>query len=125
MKLISLILGLFFLSYPIFSQSSSKGKWSSNFGIMNWHEAKKKCESVKMQLPTIGELKMKLPTIKQFESGLKAREFENQAEGSYWLSEMEKLPSEVKQPYAYYIHWTGNHSLSAEPSENYNVRCVK
>ncbi len=229
MKLISITLSLFFLSYPIFSQSSFKGKWSPNFGIMNWHEAKKKCDSVKMRLPTLGELKdafqgkemvtwtkdeegllwssdslnndesaksisaregyeytnwkvqpkdggllnapppqeitsvrcirsdfkikerksgvkwgnylgamqwetakrkctelkMKLPMMKQFEAAIQAREFENQPEGSYWLSETEKKPSGEKQPYAYYVHWTGNHSHSAEPSENYNVRCAK
>jgi hypothetical protein len=228
MKLISLTLSLFFLSYPIFSQSS-KGKWSPNFGIMNWHEAKKKCDSVKMRLPTIGELKdafldnemktwtkdneglvwssdslnndesaksistsegyeytnwkvqpkesglpnlpppqeitsvrcirsdfkskkrssgvkwseylgemdwesakkkcaelkIKLPTVKQFKAAIQAREFENQPEGSYWLSEIEKQPSGEKSPYAYYVHWTGNHSHSAEPSENYHVKCVK
>ena len=57
MKLPILIFSLTFLSYSIFPQTPSKKKWSPNFGIMNWHEAKKKCESVKMWLPTLSELK--------------------------------------------------------------------
>ena len=68
---------------------------------------------------------MKLPTIKQFEAAIQAREFENQPDGSFWSSEMEKQSSGAKQPYAYFVHWTSNHSHFAEPSEDYNVRCVK
>lgn len=229
MKFSFFILSLTILSQSIFSQSSKQNKWSPNFGIMNWHEAKKKCESINMRLPTFdelkdaflenemktwtkakeealwssdsvndgnsakalltregyestewkvqpkesslpnmplpeeatsvrcirsdfkrkerksgvkwgnnlgamqwemakkrcAELKMKLPTLKQFEAGMKAREFENQIEGSYWLSNLEKQPDGKKLPNAYFVHWTNNHSHSAEPSENYLVRCAK
>ena len=229
MKIFLFISSIILFSFSVSSQSVAKGKWSPNFGIMNWHDAKKKCESVKMRLPTLdelrdafqanemitwtkdsegalwsseslnndesakyiltregheitewkiqpkyggtpntpppeesisvrcirldfkrketksgvkwgdflgamqwetakkkcAELKMKLPTLKQFKAAMQAREFEKQPEGSYWLSETENQPNGEKLPYAYYVHWTNNHSHSAEPSENYLVRCAK
>jgi len=216
MKLIFLISIIALSLFPIFSDSVSNKKWSPNFGIMNWNDAKKKCESVKMRLPTILELKdafrnnemktwtndkesnlwssdtinegesakilttdeglessymkfadtsisvrciqsnfkrkerksgikwsdylgtfrfesakeqcammkMKLPTIKQFETALKVDDFQDFPIGSYWTSEIENK-SYGKMPYAYFIHWTNNHSHTAEPSEDYSVRCVK
>jgi formylglycine-generating enzyme required for sulfatase activity len=36
--------------------SKSDGKWSEYQGYMNWEDAKKKCASIGMRLPTIEEL---------------------------------------------------------------------
>jgi len=37
--------------------NKSSSKWSGYQGAMDWEEAKKKCASIKMRLPTIKELK--------------------------------------------------------------------
>ena len=39
------------------TQKSETGKWSPGFGGMKWSDAKKKCESSGIRLPTIEELK--------------------------------------------------------------------
>lgn len=38
------------------------GKWSSYQGKMNWYDARAKCESIGMRLPTIGELDLAYTT---------------------------------------------------------------
>lgn len=85
--------------------------WSEYLGEMDWETAKKKCT----------ELKMKLPTLKQFETAIRAREFGDKAEGSYWSGEL----STNKKRSGYFIHWTNHHSFESEPTENMHVRCAK
>ncbi|MDX1960273.1 MAG: hypothetical protein SFU98_17015 [Leptospiraceae bacterium] len=56
MKLKNFFLIFSLVVIQIFSQTP-KGKWSKNFGKMSWFDAKKKCESIGMRLPTLNELK--------------------------------------------------------------------
>ncbi len=42
---------------PTPKPAPSNGKWSAYQGVMNWEDAKKKCASIGMRLPTIEELK--------------------------------------------------------------------
>ncbi len=84
--------------------------WSEDLGEMELESAIKKC----------AQLKMKLPTIQQFKTGVKFRELEKWAKGSYWSSDVFN-----QKPYSFFINQMQNVPYVSEKTDVFFVRCVK
>ncbi len=85
-------------------------EWSGDQGQMNWNNAKAKCSSLKMRLPTKGEL------IDASKSGL-AKGWDHK--GDHWSSE-----ATASGTYTVNM-WDGNTFNTAQYDANTYVRCVR
>ena len=79
MSLFSLFITIFFILFSTEILSQTKNKWSQSLGLLSWNEAKIKCESLKMRLPTLLEMK------DAFREG-EFEKWDNDEGGVYWTS---------------------------------------
>ena len=95
----------------------SSGKWSADQGDMNWEDAKKKCVSIGMRLPTRDEL------VAAHKAGLREKW---DAEASdyglpFWTSE----ESSIENAYVVSMFNGGDVYGSGKGNGYINVRCVR
>lgn len=113
-----LIVFFFFLTRFILSElwqkeekQSSQAGWSSNQGPLGWYEAREKCKSLKMKLPTLEELK-KAKKEKLTKSWLNFGE-------AYWSS------SPFGTNGHYYLNVKTSEEFFGIPSDEFYTRCFR
>ncbi len=110
MKLNQITLFIFFLSFTILLNADDK-KWSSLQGSLNWNEAKKKCSSLGMRLPSLEELKTSFD-----KEELSAWKKDG---NTYWTA------SEISSDRAYYFTLLNGAKFSLAKNKSISVRCVR
>ncbi len=96
---------------PKRKENNGSGKWSPHQGSMNWYDARAKCASIGIRLPTIEELK-KAYSSKLTESWKK--------DGIYYWS---SVPNGAD--YAYGLVVANGHSDSYTRNNTFHVRCIR
>lgn len=97
---------------PDTKPTPSSGKWSEFQGQLTWEDAKAKCKSIGMRLPTIVEL------TGAYNAGI-MQSWDPQGGGGIWSSKLDGVGNAYVISIAY-----GN--FSAHPLDfNYFVRCIR
>lgn len=86
-------------------------EWSECLGVMNWHDAVKKCKKLGGRLPTRVELLDLLDNHK--------KECKDFADGYYWSS------TEHSESYAWDQSFTTGFQYNGDKTNSYYVRCVR
>lgn len=93
--------------------SANPANWSANLGYMNWEDAKAKCSSQKMRLPTLDELK----------SAQNSKVTDSWKKEGYLYWSTTQTENLLKDPYLLYAFNGEIYSLSRFSSSY--VRCIK
>ncbi len=107
---------LFCLTDLILYAKQKSSQWSNYQGFMNWYNAKKKCVSIEMRLPSRSEIKI---AYKSTLTGSWQKDWEESEISGYWILE------ESSKGYAYNFFVDNGVVFDVDKGESAHVRCIR
>ncbi|MBP7280867.1 MAG: hypothetical protein KBA66_04790 [Leptospiraceae bacterium] len=108
---IKLFLLFLFMTTIIFPSKGHMGKWSAYQGWMNWNDARAKCKSINMRLPT----------RKEFQMARKAGITESwKKDGAYYWTK-EELPNSNIYVFGIFT----DRSITGRADKGKHTRCIR